>query len=202
MKISAISFGQKYISSVWVKNAKTNKGEQMDFVEFEDCPQDKVLLQYTANLWDKLTPLSYGSTIYDDYVKANEENYFDKKFYGLVDDRGNIQALSEINEGDKELNFYDPELPNKDVFEISYLNTNPKSNANKEKREYKGLGTAMVRELVVLADRKKKKYVSLSDANYMFWCNMPFFEDKYNSQTRILEDKNYQECLKKLDETI
>ncbi|HIS54517.1 TPA: hypothetical protein IAA82_06150 [Candidatus Galligastranaerophilus gallistercoris] len=199
MQINPISFTQNYISSTWVKNAKTNKNEQMDFVEFEDCPQDKVLLEQTVSRWEKLSPLTYGTEIYEGYRNAVDENDFDKHFYGLTDNNGTIQVLAEINTGDREICFYDPELSNKKPFEILFLSANPKSTANKEKREYKGLGSAMVKELVTLAGKKKKDYIALDDANYSFWHKMPYFKSVKDSPKRILKSEDYQKCTKELD---
>ena len=199
MQINPVSFTHKYVSSVWVKNAKTNKNEEMDFVQFEDDPKDKTMLYQTGERWEKINPLSYGTSVYEEYEEAIEENDFDKSFFGLVDNNGTIQALAAINEGDRELRFYDYDYSNKKPFEILFLSANPKSTANKQKREYKGLGSAMVKELVTLAGKKKKDYIALDDANYSFWHKMPYFKSVKDSPKRILKSEDYQKCTKELD---
>ena len=199
MQINPVSFTHKYVSSVWVKNAKTNKNEEMDFVQFEDDPKDKTMLYQTGERWEKINPLSYGTSVYEEYEEAIEENDFDKSFFGLVDNNGTIQALAAINEGERELRFYDYDYSNKKPFEILFLSANPKSTANKQKREYKGLGSAMVRELVKLAKGKNKDYIALSDSNYPFWSKMPYFNMIGGTQIRTLKSNDYDKCLNELD---
>ena len=198
MNINPVSFGKTYISKTPVRNNKTGEKEQFDFVQY-NTKEDIESVEKTSDEWKAN---SFGGGIYAGYIAEHmrgdiPENKFNKGYYGIEDSNGDIQAVCEVEYSDDNW-----ALKGNRAEEIIYMETNPKNTYGTKQRKYSGLGISMFSKLVELAKKNYGDRIEIIDASDGFWESLPFIEKTLFRDILILKRKNYDDCIKKLNEMI
>ena len=194
MNIQAITFGKKYLGKAPVKNNNTGKKELLDFVEYNDR-KDISQLKQTAEDWEQKRFDNYIGMFASDLKCDIRDNIHTRKYYGIEDEKGDIQAICEV----RDLKYPKGEKKNY----IECIEVNPDNAHSSEQRKFSKLGTSIFKEIVKIAKRSKAKGIEIIDASEGFWDKMPYIEDNSeNDGDLILHSNNYDECIKKLDEMI
>ena len=199
MNINQITFGKTFISKTPVRNLQTGKREMFDFVQYDE-KKDIETVEKTSENWKKN---SFGGGIYAGYIaehmKGNiPQNKDDVRYFGIEDKQGNIQAVCEVDFD--QTGFLKEKR--KVIEDIIYMETNPTNAHGVRHRKYSGLGVSIVSRLIDFAKKENAEKIELIDSSDGFWEKVPFFEETKLKDIIFLKRKNYDECLKKLDEMI
>ena len=188
--LNPISFGKIYISKAPVLDAENKKKVNLDFVEYEPA-KDAEHVSDEAKIWRE------GSLFGGFIASISHDMDFHKgrtrtRYFGLEDEKGHMQAVCEIK-------------PHKSrrAFELGAIEVNPKNMFGADKQKYKKLGSSAFCEIIKLAKKEKARYIGLIDLSGGFWSKMPFirkFDNNFSDKALFSED--YDECIKKIDETI
>ena len=197
MKISPISFTQKYVRSIKAKNCQTNKTDSLNFVMYEDDIQDKNKLKQETKAQFSTVEGVYAKCIYQDFVDNMVYNEPNVKFWGIEDEDGNIQALMETASDIK--SEYNDIMPDKKGMEVSLMCVNSENSHTADNRKYRGLGLQLVSSAVKQAKEEGSDFVMLQNAEDRFWSGVPCFEDYYYGAIKVLEKKDFTNCAKRLD---
>lgn len=206
MNIPPVNFGKKYISRANAVSVSDNKKIQMDFVEYEKTGSDLLKIIQTSELWEEKygEPDTYiGSIAMDFYetVKRNEINT-NKRFFGLEDKKGRVQAICETRDYDGVVKVYDN--IKKPVTLITYFCTNPKSMHKKEQREYSKLGTSLFASLLKHFKTQNPKEIRLCDSSRGFWNTIPNMKFTQADSVKMgyLPKSKQRETIRALDKKI
>ena len=200
MKISPITFTQKYVRSIKAKNCQTNEVDSLDFVMYEDDIQDKNKLKLeTSGRFEGVEGV-YAKCIYQDFVDNMVYCNPRLKFWGIEDENGEIQALMETTSGIE--SGYSDIVPDKKGMEVSLMCVNSENSYTADDRKYRGLGLQLVSNAIKQAQEEKSDFVILQNAEDRFWDGVPCFEDYYYGAIKVLEKKDFKNCAKRLDKTV
>lgn len=197
MKISPITFTQKYVRSINAVNQRTKEADRLNFVMYEDDNQDKNKLKFeTSNRFEGVEG-AYAKCIYQDFADNMVYKEPNVKFWGIEDEEGNIQALMETA-SDVESEYNDI-MPNKKGMEVSLMCVNSENSYTADDRKYRGLGLQLVSNAIQQAKEEGSDFVMLQNAEDRFWDGVPCFEDYYYGAIKVLEKKDFTNCIKRLD---
>lgn len=198
MSINSVSFGKKYLGTAPVRNNKTGEREMLNFVEY-DSKKDVLSLSKTANIWNKkrggnfIELIALGLNFSLTNTRKRTHNY------GIEDDKGEIQAVCKT----ETKNYTDKKGTACEIEYIAYFEVSPDNACNSFERKYAKVGTSLFSEIVKIAKKKGLHHVYLTDMSGGFWEKMPFIQKAKNpDEDMAIYSKNYDECLKKLDEMI
>lgn len=200
MKISPISFTQKYVRSINATNQKTNGADKLNFVMYEDDNSDKSKLKFeTARRFEGVEG-AYAKCIYQDF--ADNMRYKDGKvkFWGIEDEDGEVQALMETTSDVK--SGYGDIMPDKEGLEVSLMCVSSNNSHSADERKYRGLGLQLVAGAIQQAKEEKSDFVILQNGEDRFWAGVPCFEDYYYGAIKVLEKKDFTNCIKRLDKMV
>ena len=216
MNINPVTFGKKYITKVPVQNNKTGEKELMNFVQY-DTKDDVFTIENTSKIWympREVPNISYSSFDFNiPQIRINGDlasmmTYDMKKhifsgsykFYGIEDENNEIQALCEIK---SDIPICAENMNDREE-KIELVIVNPKNSYDSKNRKYSKLGTVMFKKIVQLAKENNAVCIKLTDITGGFWNKVPYVNSshKYFCQEKILDKKDYDKCLEKLDEII
>lgn len=200
MKISPISFTQKYVRSIKAKNCQTNKTDSLNFVMYEDDIQDKNKLKQETKAQFSTVEGAYAKCIYQDFVDNMVYNEPNVKFWGIEDEDGEIQALMETTSDVK--SGYGDIMPDKEGLEVSLMCVSSNNSHSADERKYRGLGLQLVAGAIQQAKEEKSDFVILQNGEDRFWAGVPCFEDYYYGAIKVLEKKDFTNCIKRLDKMV
>ena len=201
MKTNNVSFGKTYISKTYAINNREEKKEEFDFVEYDDIKNDEKILARASAEWTMFQTFGaeFARVIYSDFVKYG--NLANRHYYGLENKSGEPKVLLKTKEEDIDLH----NKHNKAGLKIAFMVTHPLHRHGILFKKYSKLGTSTFRALVKMAKEKGYDYITLKDVSGGFWNNIPYMEGKGGKngfQTKILQKKDYDKCIKKLDRMI
>lgn len=202
MKIgfNTLNFGKKYISKVNIPNLKKGCMEEMDFIQFEKCAEDKIQIAKTIKSWnaDENVSSKYHNVIYEDYCTDYRTYKDENRYYGIENKKGKIQALMKTTSVENN-------CKKNHVLFVELLGVNPKHQHESKKRKYSKLGTTSFQEALKIAKEEDYDCLSLDPANEDFWKEMPYLkktEFSRHNYRRTISSKKFDKCLKKLKEII
>ena len=197
MKISPISFTQKYVRSINATNQRTNKTDRLNFVMYEDGNNDKNKLKCeTAHRFEGVEG-AYAKCLYNDF--ADNMVYRDErvKFWGIEDEDGEVQALMETT-SDIKSGFNDI-MPDKKGFEVNLMCVNSNNTHFANDRQYKGLGVRLVQNAIHQAMEEESEFIILENCEDKFWSGIPCFYDHEYGAIKFLKKRDFKNCIHKLD---
>ncbi len=200
MNVNPVNFGKQYISRTSVRDTKTHQKKDVNFVCY-DSYEDYPSLNSALKEWQKSRKtVYYADLIVRGVKKMGNCKPKNKEFYGIEDLNGDVQALCML---EKKQITHMVNRPNKIKEEICYFETNPKNRHGARKRQTSGLGAAMFREIIKLAQQNKIEYITLVDVSDGFWKKIPYYvESEKPNEDLIFNSGDYQKCIDHIDKMI
>ena len=204
MNINPITFGKTYISKAYARNNFEDKKEEFDFVEYDDFERDKTAILDAAKEWE---PLESDDAIRAEHIASEfviHKNNNNRHYYGLEDNKDEIELLAQTIEGDKRRASKHLEY-GKNPLEIALMVTNPKHQYILPYKKYSKLGISAFREIINEAKKKGHDYITLTDMSGGFWSCIPFMtskKDKSGFEIKFLKQEDYDKCISRIDTMI
>lgn len=194
---NSLAFGKRYIGQAPVKNNLTDKKEYLDFVEYNNT-NDLCHVYNTAVNWQKSRT---GGNLALQIARDMEKDFKNKsqniKYYGFEGDYGKVQAVCEVQT--KKTNYGDVKKK-KISQEIRYMEVCPKNVHGMHSRKYSLIGTSLFKEILKLAQKDEVKFIDIVDISGGFWEKIPFLKSGHDDL--VIWNRDYDKCIKKLDEII
>lgn len=174
------AFCKRILNNTSVKTTD-GKLESVNFVEYEPTDNDDFIqINKIENSWKTARFIEQIAKNFRDscmQIFANDSLHpCCNRYYGIETKDGDTLSIAETFDYSK----LETHNDNDNFLEINYIQTNPRDKYlpdKASKKRYKGLGEALVCEIVKLACTQKQNLINITSANEGFWKKSTLFKE-------------------------